>query len=267
MSPRLNLVFASALAAVLAVSSADAQGRRPAPAEPQIPSDGVFYACLRLDRRGDEGRLARLVSVDEACRPNEVRVHWNQTGPQGPQGVPGPTGPQGPQGPQGEQGEQGIQGPAGPDGAPGETGPAGTAGQGATTEFGSAPLLFTAPSATFTPVPGLAVSVNVPADAVALVSTDGGTRVNAGANAGSTVEIRLTVDGVQSGPVRRISPQNSTIVGYDIWSLFQTLELAEGTYTLAVEARLVQGASVFVSGSSDSESFLRGALSVAVLKK
>jgi hypothetical protein len=104
---------------------ATAQGRRRAP-EPQIPSpDGVFYACVRLDRDGDEGRLARLVGADESCRPREVRVQWNQSGPQGPQGVPGARGIQGEPG---IQGEQGIQGPAGHDGKDGSQGPQGRPG-------------------------------------------------------------------------------------------------------------------------------------------
>lgn len=222
----------------------------------QIPTDGVFYACVRLDKGGENGKSVRLVAASEACRPGEERVFWSQTGPQGPQGVPGPTG------------ATGATGPTGATGATGATGPAGTTGQGATTGFGSATLPLAAPSAIFAPVPGLAISVNVPADGVVLVSTDGGARVNGAASANSTVEIRMTVDGVQSGPVRRISPQNSTtLVGYDTWSLFRTLELTEGTYTIAVEARLVLGASVFVSGSNVTEAFLRGALSVVVLKK
>src|SRR3954470_16483512 len=97
-------------------------------ASAQIPSSGVFYACVRLDKDAD---LVRLVAADEACKPRESRVHWNVVGPQGPQGavgkqgVQGVTGPQGavgPQGAEGTRGPQGIQGPSGGQGLQGATG-------------------------------------------------------------------------------------------------------------------------------------------------
>lgn len=44
------------------------------------------------------------------CKSSQMRVSWNQ---QGPQGLQGPPGPQGSQGSQGVQGAQGSQGPAG----------------------------------------------------------------------------------------------------------------------------------------------------------
>src|SRR5262249_2343531 len=89
-------------------------------ASAQIPSrQGVFFACVRLDKDQDEGRLARLGAADEACKKNEVRVQWSVTGPQGPPGPQGPVGPQGAIGP---------TGPAGPPGPTGATGPAGAEG-------------------------------------------------------------------------------------------------------------------------------------------
>ena len=101
-------------------------------AEAQIPaSNGVFYACVRLDRSQDEGRLARLVAADEACKPRETRVEWSVTGPQGPQGPTGPAGApgiQGPQGAPGAPGPTGAVGATGPIGATGATGPTGATG-------------------------------------------------------------------------------------------------------------------------------------------
>ncbi|HYM23731.1 MAG TPA: hypothetical protein VEU08_10990 [Vicinamibacterales bacterium] len=101
----------------------------------QIPSkDGVIYACVRVDRDDDEAKLTRMVSADEPCKRNEVRVRWNVQGPTGPtgatgvQGLPGAQGPQGTQGPSGPQGIQGPQGPTGANGATGATGPAGQTG-------------------------------------------------------------------------------------------------------------------------------------------
>jgi hypothetical protein len=115
----------------------------------QIPgNNGVFYACVRLDRDQDEGRLARLVAADEDCKPRETRVHWSVTGPQGPQG---PQGPGGPIGPRGATGIQGPQGPAGPTGAAGSPGAMGATGvTGATGAVGPTGLagLTGAPGAT-----------------------------------------------------------------------------------------------------------------------
>lgn len=100
-------------------------------ASAQIPSNGVFYACVRIDKDDDEARLTRLISADETCKRNETLVQWNVAGPQGPQGPVGPIGPVGPQGPVGAQGPQGLVGPQGQQGVQGlkgETGPAGPTG-------------------------------------------------------------------------------------------------------------------------------------------
>ena len=57
------------------------------PAAAQIPAaNGEFFACVRIDRDHDEGRLMRLVASGEPCRRNETKIHWNIVGPQGPQG-------------------------------------------------------------------------------------------------------------------------------------------------------------------------------------
>lgn len=127
----------------------------PTPVTAQVGADGVFYACVRVDRDNDEGRVPRLVAANEACRRNETRLHWVQAGatgqvgaqgvqgppgPMGPQGLQGPQGPAGPQGPQGAQGLTGPEGPQGPQGSQGAQGPQGPTGPtgatGATGEKG-----------------------------------------------------------------------------------------------------------------------------------
>ena len=101
----------------------------PQPAASQIPSpDGVIYACVRLDRDRDEGKLVRLVAADERCNRNESRIQWNVQGPKGDRGEQGPRGLTGATGPQGARGPQGAQGPAGPAGPAGAIGPVGPAG-------------------------------------------------------------------------------------------------------------------------------------------
>jgi hypothetical protein len=100
-----------------------------APAAAQIPAPGgEFFACIRIDRDNDEGRLMRLVAPGEACRRNETKVHWNVAGPQGPQGPIGPAGPKGATGPQGLPGKDGAAGTQGPTGATGPTGAQGPMG-------------------------------------------------------------------------------------------------------------------------------------------
>jgi hypothetical protein len=86
-------------------------------ADAQIPAvDGEFYACVRIDRDGENGRLVRLVAENEPCRRNETRIRWSSTGPQGPQGPEGPQGVPGPEGPQGPPGANGLNGTNGTNG-------------------------------------------------------------------------------------------------------------------------------------------------------
>ena len=60
----------------------------------QVGSGGVIYACV-----SDEARVPRLVAANEACRRNETRLSWMQTGIAGPIGAQGLQGPAGPAGP------------------------------------------------------------------------------------------------------------------------------------------------------------------------
>src|SRR3954452_6757747 len=88
----------------------------------QIPADGVFFACVRMD---DDDREVRLVTPAESCKTREVRVSWSV---QGPAGAPGLQGMMGPRGPVGAPGLTGTPGAAGAPGAPGPQGPQGPAG-------------------------------------------------------------------------------------------------------------------------------------------
>jgi len=112
-----------------AVAVLGALGTGVATAEAQVPSaGGVFHACIRLDRDGDEGKLARLVAADEPCKRREQRITWNEKGPKGDTGATGATGAVGPQGLIGPEGPQGPTGPQGPQGAPGAAAPGVTGG-------------------------------------------------------------------------------------------------------------------------------------------
>ena len=99
----------------------------------QIPAaDGQFYACVRIDRDGDEGRLTRLVAADEPCRRNETRVHWGGAGVPGTPGINGTNGLNGKDGTNGLNGKDGANGLNGRDGANGINGTSGTNGTSVT---------------------------------------------------------------------------------------------------------------------------------------
>ncbi len=82
--PQAVSIAVAAAAAIVVVVGVDLHA--------QIPTNGVIYGCVRLDRDKDEGKLLRLVAADEACKKNETRIHWNVAGPQG-SGNTGPAGP------------------------------------------------------------------------------------------------------------------------------------------------------------------------------
>jgi hypothetical protein len=77
-------------------------------------TEGTIWACVN----NGSGTI-HVVAADGQCSANEVRLIWNQQGPQGPAGPAGAAGPQGeagPAGPAGSQGPQGVAGPQGPGG-------------------------------------------------------------------------------------------------------------------------------------------------------
>jgi hypothetical protein len=61
-----------------------------------VGPDGTINGCYRTDedKAGQKGEL-RLVTAGEACKNNELPIHWNQQGPKGDQGIRGPEGPAG----------------------------------------------------------------------------------------------------------------------------------------------------------------------------
>ena len=108
----------------------------------EIGGGGVINGCYQKN----VGNL-RVIdpSAGDSCRPSEIAISWNQTGPQGQtgQGPPGPQGPKGdtgatgatgpagpigPAGPKGDTGATGATGPTGPAGPPGPAGPQGPTG-------------------------------------------------------------------------------------------------------------------------------------------
>jgi hypothetical protein len=70
-------------------------------------SSGVIHGCYQKN----VGNLRVIDSSTESCRPSEVALNWNQTGPTGATGATGATGPTGATGTTGPQGSTGPQGP------------------------------------------------------------------------------------------------------------------------------------------------------------
>jgi hypothetical protein len=154
----------------------------------------------------------------------------------------GPAGPQGPIGP---------QGPAGPAGA------SGTTGQSVTASYGSSALLVDPTVTTFTVIPGLSQTIDVPANSVLYVSTDGGVVSTDGA----TVRIGIFVNGVAAGPTRFVQLGTG---GLGEWSLSRQV-VAQGTTTIDVRAVHFAGDKAFVSATPPGADI--GVLNVMVLKQ
>src|SRR4051812_43202097 len=95
---------------------------------------------------------------------------------------------------EGAKGEQGPAGPAGPAGAQGTAGPPGTTGQDIVEGVGTGQIQVSA-ATNYTTVPGLSVTVNVPANAKLHVDTSGGIQCTATGNAYSAVDMAIFVDG------------------------------------------------------------------------
>ncbi len=160
-------------------------------------------------------------------------------------------------------GNPGPQGPAGP---------SGTTGQSITEVYGSGQVSVGAATTSAVLVPGLTTTVNVPANSVVHVHTDGGLQsTGATSSTFSVVDIIIYVDGVATttGGQRRISIANTTALAQLIsnWSIDHTYTLPAGNHTFEVKAVGGVAGSSSANVSSGSAAQLRGVLSVEVLKQ
>jgi hypothetical protein len=201
-------------------------------------------------------------------------------GPTGPMGPMGPTGPAGPTGiagatgatgPTGAAGAAGATGPSGFNGPTGATGPSGTTGQTITEVYGSAQLVVTTSTTSYTLIPGLTTTVNIPANSIVHVHTDGGIQSTGATSATySVVDIGLFVDGVAttSGGQRRLSIANTSSLAQLIanWSIEHTYTLTPGNHTFEVKAVSGAAGSSNANVSSASAPQLQGVLTVEVIK-
>jgi hypothetical protein len=209
--PRLRLALLLGVMLAIAAGVGVAAGAIP-------NTGGTISACYK----NGKGTL-RVIDADKKhCSSNETAIAWNQRGPQGEPGAQGQTGARGATGPQGE------------------TGAAGTAGQDAQTAFSTGPV--TDPGSGFTLVPGMRLTVDVPANAVLNVNTDGGVAlVSFSDGSYAVVDIALMIDGdlAPGAAVRRIAVQPVGSLAFQNWSLGQSLTLSPGPHTFEVRARLL----------------------------
>lgn len=166
----------------------------------------------------------------------------------------------------------GNAGPQGPPGPTGATGPAGTTGQGITEVYGTSQLIVSTATTTYTLIPGLTTTVNVPSNSVVHIHTDGGVQSTGATSATySVVDVGIFIDGVAvtTGGQRRIAIANTSSLAQLIgnWSMDQTVTLPAGNHTIEVKAKSGAAGSSSANVSSGSAPQLQGVLSVQILKQ
>jgi hypothetical protein len=187
-------------------------------------------------------------------------------------GATGATGMTGITGATGATGTAGINGSTGATGITGATGASGTTGQDVYEVYGTAQLVVTSGTSTYTLIPGLTQTINIPAGCKVRVSTDGGVQsTGATSTTFSVVDIGLFVDGAvsTSGGQRRLSIANTSSLAQLIanWSIQKTYTLSAGNHTFEVKA--VNGAPGTSSAnvSSGSAPQLQGVLTVTIVRQ
>lgn len=174
--------------------------------------------------------------------------------------TPGPAGPTGP---------AGATGPAGLTGATGPTGAAGTTGQDIYEVYGTGQLVVGTSTTSYTLVPGLTQTINIPANSKVFVHTDGGVQsTGATSTTFSVVDVAIFVDGV-SGSQRRVAIANTSSLAQLIgnWSMGESYQLSAGNHTFEVRAIGGIPGSSNANVSSGSAPQLQGVLTVMVVKQ
>jgi hypothetical protein len=161
---------------------------------------------------------------------------------------------------------QGDPGERGPQGEPGPTGPAGPPGSAGLTlveAVGTGQLAVTA-ATNYSLIPGLTVTVSVPAYATVHVQTNGGLQCTAAGTAYSAVDIAVFVDGSITNAQRRVVAANTTAVGQIIanWSFGRVIPVSAGTHTIEVRAAGADAGMATANVSSSSSPQLQGVLTV-----
>jgi hypothetical protein len=153
------------------------------------------------------------------------------------------------------------------------SGGGGTTGQNILGVFGGTSLTVTPATTTFTPIPGLQQTVNIPAsNSVIYISTDGGVQCNGGTvNSVSIVDIALFIDGamVTDGAIRRIVAANlpSIVPMVTNWSMGVTETLSPGSHNIDLRVKNGSGGTSAAIVSGDTNSVLQGQITVTVINR
>ena len=130
-------------------------------------------------------------------------------------------------------------------------------GQNGSTVFGTGSL--TSP-VSFTLLPNLSLTLNVPASSVLYVSTDGGALATGGF---AIIDVALYVDGVPTNLLRRTQCGDNA---YCDWNMAATMTLSAGIHTLQVRAaQSAGGGTATVSGATGSGT--QGQLTALIIKQ
>lgn len=156
-------------------------------------------------------------------------------------------------------------------GNPGPQGPAGTTGQDVFAAYSSSAITLT-PTTAYTAIPGMTLTVTLPAASKVLISTYGGmqTTSTTASTGFSSVDVAVIADGTflpNAGRQRLNAANTGGITGVvEHWSMTAAPVLSAGSHTITVRARGNSiGENATVAG--DSASVLRGELNLTIIKQ
>jgi hypothetical protein len=193
-------------------------------------------------------------------------------GATGATGATGGMGSTGPAGVNGTNGTNGTNGATGVTGAVGATGATGTTGQDIYEVYGTAQLVVSTATTSYTLIPGLTQTITIPAGCVVYVETSGGIQsTGATSTTFSVVDVGIAVDGTvsTSGGQRRISIANTSALAQLIgnWSMGRKYTLSAGSHTFEVKAMNGAPGTSSANVSSAGAPQLQGVLTVMILKQ
>lgn len=151
------------------------------------------------------------------------------------------------------------------------SGSSGATGNSVTEVYGTSQLVLTSSMTTYTLIPGMSATVNIPAGAKVYVHTDGGLQCPTTGSTYSIADIGIAVDGVvsTSGGQRRVVAANTTGLAQMIanWSFGKTYTLSAGNHTFEVKAAYPSGSGASSANiSSGSAPQIQGVLTITVIK-
>lgn len=145
-------------------------------------------------------------------------------------------------------------------------------GNAATSVYGSSTLLVTTSTTTFTTVPGLTTTINVPLNCFVMIYTDGTFNTNSTAGTGySTLDFAIFIDGAYptNGGYTRITASNpgatATVANTgNQWTLTSFQALSAGSHT--IDVRTIYTAGVSANVSSSNTAARQGSLHVLIIR-